>query len=332
MNFDDGQQWVVPSAAVVELVCFGIVVVALFYEICTTKRGQIGSLSIQGTYHRACFLISLLLANCFRFGFIVMHVFLYKSKQTSEPLLSTQIDILFREVPSWFYLATYSIGILFWLETYYISFGYRTILLRRLCFFLNVLPIFIFSLTAVITLEREAWHVFRLVSMFLIGFFYMVTCYLWTFSIWKMRQLLFERSYAYSQQCLLSLSKDSLLDPPNCYNPLCNDYHLSTNPCIDTRLRVLGTVCSLSFGLRGVYNLLGALIYNQYYIFYISHTIWDAVVFLSTDFVPSLCILYAFWSFRHTVEYLDYEDICCGKDSRFYKLDDGTETGPHSFN
>ncbi|CEM00769.1 unnamed protein product [Vitrella brassicaformis CCMP3155] len=188
----------------------------------------------------------------------------------SQASLMTWFTYLFRSLPSLIFLSTYSVLIYFWAQVYQAATLVSTPLLRPTFIFVNIAVYCIYAVITVLTLLLHAYEEYRTYSIFLIGVIYLAVSV---------------GFFVYGMKVSGQLSDRSR--------------QLHRKNFIIRRVMALSVACPIIFSLRGFYCLAFSFGFiSKYYPQGISRFIWDAIIYMTSEWVPSLLMLFFFWPRR----------------------------------
>eukprot|EP00922_Rhytidocystis_sp_ex-Travisia-forbesii_P071197 GHVS01106273.1.p1 GENE.GHVS01106273.1~~GHVS01106273.1.p1 ORF type:complete len:697 (-),score=114.47 GHVS01106273.1:541-2631(-) len=253
--------------------------VAKIFRMNCQRDDSMPPVSLTGGKTRTFFICLLVLANFARaislgfLGYLLSHepsgVLQGSAAITAADQHQWLLTIL-RSAPSLLFLSTYSVVILFWAQVYYAAILVSLPLLKPCFVFINIAAYTVYVSAVVLTHLLQAYAELATYAAFLIGIFYSATALGVAYYGVKVSNKLSERSKQPSR-------KNSII----------------------RRVLFLAIVCPLAFLLRGLYSLAFAVnILPQFYPSSVTHPSWDALIFLVTEWLPSVMILAVFWHRR----------------------------------
>eukprot|EP00922_Rhytidocystis_sp_ex-Travisia-forbesii_P071200 GHVS01106276.1.p1 GENE.GHVS01106276.1~~GHVS01106276.1.p1 ORF type:complete len:637 (-),score=103.80 GHVS01106276.1:612-2522(-) len=251
--------------------------VAKIFRMNCQRDDSMPPVSLTGGKTRAFFIYLLVLANFARavslgfLGYLLSHqqsAVLRAPEEGSAVADQHQwLLTILRSAPSLLFLSTYSVVILFWAQVYYAAILVSLPLLKPCFVFINIAAYTVYVSAVVLSYLLQAYAELATYAAFLIGIFYSATALGVAYYGVKVSNKLSERSKQPSR-------KNSIIK----------------------RVLFLAIVCPLAFLLRGLYSLAFAVnMLPHFYPSSVTHPAWDALIFLVTEWLPSIMILAAFW-------------------------------------
>eukprot|EP00922_Rhytidocystis_sp_ex-Travisia-forbesii_P071202 GHVS01106279.1.p1 GENE.GHVS01106279.1~~GHVS01106279.1.p1 ORF type:complete len:681 (-),score=138.01 GHVS01106279.1:327-2369(-) len=255
--------------------------VAKIFRINCQRDYSMPPVSLTGGKTRTFFIILLVLANLARavslgfLGYLLSHPpeILQTTEGGGAAAAAAAADqhqwllTILRSAPSLLFLSTYSVVILFWAQVYYAAILVSLPLLKPCFVFINIAAYTVYLSAVVLSYLLQTYAELATYAAFLIGIFYTATALGVAYYGVKVSNKLSERSKQPSR-------KNSII----------------------RRVLFLAIVCPVAFLLRGLYSLAFAVdILPHFYPSSVTHPAWDALIFLVTEWLPSIMILAAFW-------------------------------------